>query len=102
VPLEGRVFDRPVHRGGEGVRHASDEQAERVRPAIGSAQVSGLDVGLILQLFGGPSHPGDGLFRHVGFAVDDPGDGLDSHSGEVGDVLHRGPPTGCAAMRLAR
>ena len=47
--FEGGVLDGTVHRAGERVVDAADEQPERAGAPVGAAQVPGVQVGLVVE-----------------------------------------------------
>ena len=86
---ERDVLDGTVHRAGERVVDAADEEPERAGAPVGAAQVPGVQVGLVVEGAGRGVDLRDRRGRDVRLAVDDARDGLHADAGERGDVPHR-------------
>ena len=89
----GDVLDRALDGGRERVGHVFEQQSDRGRPVIGTAQDPSAGVRTKVEVLDGLPHPSLQQRGDAALFVDDPGDGLEADLRPRCDVTHRGTTT---------
>ena len=89
-PRHGHVLHRALDGRRERVGHVFEEQSDRGRPVIGTAQDPSAGVRTKVEVLDGLPYPSLQQGGDTALFVDDPGDGFEADLRLRGDVAHRG------------